>query len=153
MSRRFIHYTFPYAYWSAGLRAIHYYCHLMRKAGYDSYVTAEGNPEWDTPVWDGKIRDTDIVIYPEPPHFDRGINPLGAKNIVRYFLYYTKDDYGIVPKTEYPIVFANEFLANCQDGNLQVSCTAVVHLDCQFFPYKAMFPETLFQTVLHVTPT
>ena len=114
MSRRFIHYTFPYAYWSAGLRAIHYYCHLMRKAGYDSYVTTEGNPEWDTPVWDGKIRDTDIVIYPEPPHFERGINPLGAKNIVRYFLYYTKDDYGIVPKTEYPIVFANEFLANCQ---------------------------------------
>ena len=57
---RFIHYTFPYAHNSAGLRIVHHFCHLMRKAGYDSYITTEGNPDWDTPIYDGTVTDDDL---------------------------------------------------------------------------------------------
>jgi O-antigen biosynthesis protein len=84
MKSRFIHFTYPYKHWSAGLRVVHYYCYLMRRCGYDSYVTTEGNPEWVTPIFQGPILDTDIVIYPQ---LVRG-NPLCAKNVVRYMLYF-----------------------------------------------------------------
>ena len=113
-ARRFIHYVYPYKHWSAGLRAIHYYCHLMRKAGYDSYITTEGNPEWDTPIFKGQITDEDIVIYPEPPHCPRYSNPLLAKNIVRYFLYFPNTELGIIPSQEYCLVFGDNYFDSCK---------------------------------------
>ena len=106
---RFVHFTYPYAHYSAGIRVIHRYCHLMRKAGYDAYITSGGgNPEWDTPVATGPLRPDDIVIYPE---CIRNTNPLGARNIVRYMLYFPTAYWGgsIIPATEYCIPY-DEYL-------------------------------------------
>lgn len=84
---RFIHYTFPYRDNSAGVRVIHRFCHVMRKCGYDAYITDQGNPEWDTPQWNRLLHDPqDIVIYPETV----AGNPLGAWKVVRYILYYPR---------------------------------------------------------------
>ena len=111
---RFIHYTFPYAHNSAGLRIVHHFCHLMRKAGYDSYITTEGNPDWDTPIYDGTVTDDDIVIYPE---IIKNTNPLSARNVARYMLYMPKLSFGggVVPANEYFMPFNEEYRVASKD--------------------------------------
>lgn len=104
---RFIHWTVPYAHTSAGIRVIHYFCHIMRKLGYDSHVTSFTNKHWDCPKFSDTIKDTDIVIYPEIIRD----NPLKAKNVVRYMLYFPTAYFGggIIPANEMVIPY-HEFL-------------------------------------------
>lgn len=92
MAPRFIHFTYDYMHKSAGCRVIHYYVHLMRKCGFDSYISSDKtNPNWNTPKFTGAITDNDIVIYPE---CIQNTNPFNAKNIVRYMLYFPTAFYG-----------------------------------------------------------
>jgi hypothetical protein len=79
----------------------------MRKAGFDSYITSPGNPEWNSPVFSGSVTESDIVIYPEV-EWDR--NPLGIKNVVRYILYFPKCK---IPAAEYCMPFHEYLFDSC----------------------------------------
>lgn len=102
--RRYIHFVDRYISTSAGQRLSHYLCHIMNKAGYPSFLVIDQklhvpkeyekflgkypltNPDWTTPILlESEITDEDIVIYMEGKG---NINPLMAKNVVRYFGYY-----------------------------------------------------------------
>jgi len=101
---RFIHFVPPYNHRSAGIRAVHYFAYLMRKAGYNAYVNNIGNP-WGVPIYEGFADESDIVIYPE---YIGGVNLLRAKNIARWILFYPSQLFGdcIIPANEYVMPYA-----------------------------------------------
>jgi glycosyltransferase involved in cell wall biosynthesis len=99
-----------YCHSGGGNKVCHRLCHLLRKCGYDAYVTSRGNPAWDTPVFTGPLAQDDVVIYPEGwgP-----INPLNAAKVVRYILYYThRFGASKIPATEYCLVFNEDYYAD-----------------------------------------
>jgi hypothetical protein len=71
---------------SAGIKVLHRLCHILNTLGVDAKVTSEGNPAWLNPVHDPDeiITDDVHVIYPEIVCE----NPLEAKRVIRYMLYY-----------------------------------------------------------------
>ena len=81
-----------YASYSGGHIALHKLCHMLNEKGCEAFLSepVPTNPEWNTPILDTLNRDTDIVIYPEDPK-DLG-NPLNAKNVVRWILYFLEED-------------------------------------------------------------
>lgn len=110
---RFIHLTVGYRTNSAGVMVIHRFCHLMRKAGFNSFVTCETNPEWDCPIWDGKPKDDDIMIYPD---IIRN-HPFGRGKVVRYMLYYPITGYfgnAAVTKDELILCYNQEYFEQCK---------------------------------------
>lgn len=106
---RFIHYTTPWFSGSAGVRSTFYFAHLMRQAGYESYVTSL-DPRWQTPQFRNFVSPQDIVIYPDCVQN----NPLGAKRIVHYMAYYPSVYYGNkqIPPTDYTIVYQEPLFAS-----------------------------------------
>lgn len=125
--RRYIIYTYQFTHSSAGWRVLYYLGELLHDAGYDCYFAfAPYNPTWfqlaihpeerpsKVPEWDGILHDSDIVIYPETFHG----NPLKAKNIVRYVMYFPQV-YGKnihYPSTELVILYESWLINACQ-GN------------------------------------
>ena len=84
----------------------------MRMAGYDSYTTTPCNPDWPVPLYDNKPREDDIAIYPEIV-LD---NPLKAKYVVRYMLYYPSHHFKgqKMPAHEMIVPFIKDFLPECR---------------------------------------
>ena len=115
MKTKFVHYTYPYKHNSAGLRAIHYFCHLMRACGYDSYITTTGNRDWNTLTHCGRITDKDVVIYPDDMQNKQNTDPLNAKNVVRYMLYFPDAYFGgaTIPASEYCMPYHEDYYDEC----------------------------------------
>lgn len=77
---------------SAGVRALHHLCHALNLAGYPAGIALmEGKPGphafhpglvTPLPAW---VDDNSIVVYPD---LLGDLNPLNAKNVVRFLLYY-----------------------------------------------------------------
>jgi O-antigen biosynthesis protein len=74
----------PYRHTSAGIRVMHRLCHKLNALGENAYIsTPKIEGTWNTPFKKSPEID-DIVVYPEITCS----NPLNAKYVVRYVLYY-----------------------------------------------------------------
>ena len=69
-----------YTHTIAGVRVLHYLCHLINKSGHTCYVTSDINPQWNELRWNNE--NVDVTIYPEI-YFDFLNN---NSNIVRWCL-------------------------------------------------------------------
>lgn len=126
--------TPPWNRCSAGVRALHYLCHYLNKAGAKAYLVFLGgntiNPMLDTPrltdeidaFYKGEGLDP-IAVYPD---IVKG-NPLGAKHVVRYLLYYA-GAYGgdaVFPETDliyaYSKAIADRYGKSCRVLALPIS--------------------------------
>lgn len=87
--RPYIIVTPGYTEQSAGVKSLHMLCDALNKAGQKASLMfmsggpITSNPNLDTPVCE-KFDNESIVVYPEIVI----ANPLGAKNVVRWLLYY-----------------------------------------------------------------
>lgn len=109
---RFVIWTPAWQNGSAGVHVLHRLCHMLIAAGYQACVNAPGNPAYKEPIFDGVLREDDIVIYPE---IIRG-NPMAAKRVVRYMLWYPWHHFGNdrIPKHELVIPYSNFLLPHTQ---------------------------------------
>lgn len=109
---RFVIWTPGWQANSAGIHVLHRLCHLLNCAGYKACVTSPGNPEWNEPLFDSNLQDTDFVVYPE---IIRG-NPMGARRVIRYMLWYPWHHFGNdrIPKHELVIPYAKFILPHTQ---------------------------------------
>ena len=101
---RFVIYSPSWRHNSGGIQVLHRLCHLLNSNGYSACITSESKPGWNCPLWDGTLSDDDYAIYPE---IYTG-NPLNAKHIIRYMLYYPWHHFGNnrIPKTELLIPYS-----------------------------------------------
>jgi len=109
---RFVIWTPAWQSNSAGIHVLHRLCQQLRFAGYDACLTSPGNLAWNEPVFSGTMQEDDFVIYPE---IIRG-NPMGAKRVIRYMLWYPWHHFGNdrIPKHELVIPYAKFLLPHTQ---------------------------------------
>lgn len=109
---RFVIWTPAYQSNSAGITVLHRLCERLIHCGYQACVTSPGNPEWNEPLFDGELQDDDYVVYPE---IIRG-NPMQAKRVIRYMLWYPWHHFGNdrIPKYELVIPYAKFLLPHTQ---------------------------------------
>jgi len=96
---------------SAGIRVMNYLAYYIKELGYETYVLSPSWDEFNIPVFKGEICDTDIVIYPEIVKD----NPLKAKNVVIYGLYYINHD---IDSKWFVINYQDEFKDNLQSHHV-----------------------------------
>lgn len=109
---RFVIWAPNWVHNSAGVQVLHKLCHQLNEAGYNACITGAPKPGWNETIFDGNLKDDDFVIYPE---IIRG-NPMQAKHVIRYMLYYPWHHFGNdrIPENELCIPFAKFLYWDCQ---------------------------------------
>ena len=142
---RFVIWTPAWQINSAGVHVLHKLCKQLITAGYNACVTSPGNPEWNEPLFVGDLQADDYVIYPE---IIRG-NPMGAKRVIRYMLWYPWHHFGNdrIPKHELVIPYAKILLphtqANCDYELTDDHILELSIIDPAVFYNDPSIPKTL----------
>lgn len=109
--RTLLIHNLPFDGSSAGVRTMHYLATLLRAVGVDVAVTSPCYYNPAIPVRTAALLE-DIAVYPDCTQD----NPLGARHVCRYMLYYASAYFGgkRIARDECALVFQHDYLADIQ---------------------------------------
>ena len=136
--RPYFIYTNDFIYKSAGVKLLHYLCHLINEAGYRAFIT----PCITSPILNTPILNNDVIQYYKSSNIEPIAiygervdgNPLNAKSVVRYLGNYINHFNDLVSYNE------NDFILSYSEGMNNIGNEEVVlHIpmvDTKIFNYE-----------------
>jgi hypothetical protein len=140
----------PYDPCSGGVRVMHYLPALLSSSGAQVATTSQCFYSPAIPI-ESECREGDIAIYPD---IEPG-NPLKAKMVCRYMLYFASEHYARmggtnIPKTEMVLVYMKDFLADialrCESAISEADIFEIPNIESSWcFAEDKTIPALLFE--------
>ena len=147
---RFVIHMPDYDPCSGGVRVMHYLAALLESIGADVASTAKCFWSPMIPL-ENRCGPDDIAVYPD---IEPG-NPLGAKRVIRYMLYFASAHYkrlgGVgIPKSELVFVYMNDFMEDigkfCESKPDKDSILELPNIETSWcFSEEKIIPALLFE--------